>query len=71
MDEFLSFVAEIMEVEPSELSADTEYGVFPQWDSVIHLQLVMEIEEKYGVEIPFYKVPEIRTLAEFYSYIEG
>jgi len=71
MKEFLEFVADIMEVSPAEISADTEYGEFPQWDSVMHLQLVMEIEEKYGVEIPFHKVPEIRTLAEFYSYIEG
>ena len=71
MKEFLDFIAEIMEVDPSELSEDTAYGQFDKWDSLMHLRLVMEIEEKYGIEISINEIPSIKTLKDFYKYIEA
>lgn len=60
-----------MEVDPSELSEDTAYGQFDKWDSLMHLRLVMEIEEKYGIEISINEIPSIKTLKDFYKYIEA
>ncbi len=71
MQDFISFVAGVMEVDPSELNDDTAYGVFEKWDSLMHMRLVMEIEEEYDVEIPIDEVPEIKTLKDFYRYIEA
>lgn len=71
MEQFLQFVADIMEVDVTELSMNTAYNEFPAWDSMMQLRLVMEIEDEYGVEIPFEKVPQIKTLQDFYQYIEG
>lgn len=69
MEEFLKFVAEIMEVNVKELSAETEYQSISQWDSLMHLRLVAEIEEKYEIEIPIEQVPDIKTLYNFYEYV--
>lgn len=63
--EFLAFVAELFEVPESTVSLETAYGSFPQWDSVMHLRLVMEVEERFGLSIPFERIPEIRTLGDF------
>lgn len=68
MQEFLKFIATVMEVPPSEITLDTEYGKFEKWDSLMHMRLVMEIEDKYGVEIPIDKVPEIKTLRDLYNF---
>lgn len=68
MKEFLDFIAGIMEVDPSELSEDTAHGQFSKWDSLMHMRLVMEVEEKYDTEIPIDEVPEIKTLKDLYKY---
>jgi hypothetical protein len=40
--EFYSFVAAVFAVPADSLSAATAYGELPQWDSVMHLRLVLE-----------------------------
>ena len=71
MQSFLEFVSDILGVNVEEISEDTEYQSIPQWDSLMHLRLVAEIEDKYGVEIPLDEVPDIKTLADFFSYVKG
>lgn len=71
MQDFISFIAGVMEVDPAELSEDTGYGTIEKWDSLMHMRMVMEIEEEYDVEIPIDEIPNIKTLKDFYKYIEG
>lgn len=70
MDKFIEFIAGVLGVDSSTLSGDTSYGSIPKWDSLMHMRMVMEVEEEYGVEIPIDEVPEIKTLKDFYRYIE-
>ena len=71
MDEFLEFVADVLEVDVSAISLDTRYGEIPQWDSLMHLRLIGEIEEQYDVELPFDDAADIQTLRDFYSLTRG
>ncbi len=71
MDEFLKFISDIMDVPFEELSLETSYKSIPEWHSLMQLRLVSEIQDQYGVEIPIDKVAEIRTLADFYCYVEA
>lgn len=70
MNKFLNFVASILDVNVKNLALDTEYESIEEWDSLMHLRLVAEIEEKYGIEIPIDEVPDIKTLADFYNYLK-
>ena len=70
MDKFLAFIAGVMEVEPSELSAETPYGE-GKWDSLMHMRLVMEVEEEYDTEIPIDEIPTIKTLGDLYRYTQS
>lgn len=71
MNEFLIFIADILDVPAEELSLETSYKSIPEWHSLMHLQLVAEIQDQYGVVIPIDKVSEIKTLADFHRYIEA
>ena len=71
MQDFINFIAEVMEVEPSELTEDTAYGTIEKWDSLMHMRMVMEIEDEYGVEIPIEAIPNIKSLKDFYKYIKA
>ena len=68
-EEFLEFVASVLGVGRESVSLETAYGSILEWDSVMHLRLVMEIQEKYGVDIPIERVPEVKTLREFFEFV--
>ena len=70
-EEFLEFVATVLDVGREGLSLETAFGSVPEWDSVMHLRLVMEIQDHYGVDIPLDKVPELKTLGDFYGFVRG
>ena len=68
MQEFLEIIAGVMDVDPSEINEDTTYGEFEKWDSLMHMRLVMVVEDEYDVEIPIDEVPGIKTLKALYEY---
>lgn len=68
---FLSFVANLFEVSPETLSLETAYESIPQWDSVMHLRLMMELGAAYGVDIPLDEIPNLKTLGAAYSKLNG
>ena len=65
MREFLEFAASVIGVPAEALSPESACGSIPEWDSVAHLRLVMESEERYGVSIPLERIPSLTTLADF------
>ena len=69
--DFLSFVGNLFEVSPESLSLETEYESIPQWDSVMHLRLMMEVGAAYGVDIPLDEIPSLKTLGAIYSKVNG
>lgn len=69
MDKFLEFVADIMEVDVSELSMDTPYNE-GKWDSLMMLTLVMELEAEYGVSIPMEALGSVKTMADLYKLVK-
>lgn len=62
---FLAFAAKVLKVERGTLSGRTEYASIPEWDSVNHLKLVMETENKFGVSFAFERIPFLKTLDDF------
>ena len=68
-EDFLEFVAALFEVEKGAISMASEYMLIPQWDSVMHLRLVMELEARFGVQIPLERISELRTLGSIYELI--
>ena len=69
-EKFLDFVAGVFGVDPSEISLETEYEGIPAWDSLMQLRLMAEICDEFGVDIPIDEVPDIKTLGDFYKYVE-
>ncbi len=69
--DFLSFVAGVLDVPAENLALGTAYGSIPEWDSVMHLRLTLEIESRYNVEIPVDEIADVKTLDGFYRYVRG
>ena len=70
MKQFLLFVAEVFEVDVSEISLETEYLKFEKWDSLMMLTLIMELEAKYNVTIPIEKLGAVKRLSDLYDFVK-
>jgi len=67
MDQFLDFVADVMNVDVSDISLDIVYKEYEKWDSLMMLNLIMEVEEEYEVRIPLETIGSIKTLRDLYN----
>ena len=70
MNELIEFLAGVMDVDPETVNENTEYGTFEKWDSMMHMRLVMEVEEQYDTEIPIEEIPDIKKLGDFLKYTQ-
>lgn len=71
MNSFLEFAARIFDDDVKNINLDLRYGEYEKWDSMTHLTLIMEVEDEYGIEIPFDKIAEIKSLRDIYEMIEA
>lgn len=62
---FLAFAAGVLKVDRGVLSGATAYQSIPEWDSVNHLKLTMEAEQRFGVSYPLERIPFLATLDDF------
>ena len=68
---FFALAARIFGVDASALTPATAYESIPGWDSVNHLRLVMETEQRFGVRYPLERIPSMLTLADFLERGQG
>ena len=69
--EFLEFIADIFGCEAASISLDTTPKDVSCWTSLMQLRLVGEISDQYDVEIPIDEVADIKSLRDFFRYIEN
>jgi acyl carrier protein len=65
-----SIVAEQLGVEPDQVVRDAEFIADLNADSLDMVELVMSLEEEFGVEISDEDVEGIRTVGDAVDYIE-
>ena len=65
-----SVIAEQAEVKPEEVTEKAKFINDLGLDSLDMVELVMELEEKCGVEIPDKDAEKLTTVGEAISYVE-
>lgn len=70
MNEFLTFVADVMDTDVDEINMETTYKEYSKWDSLMMMTLVMELEEEYDVSISIDEIGKVHTLEDLYKLIE-
>lgn len=67
-------VAKAIDLDPKFLDENSEMGVTPNWDSLNHMSVIVEIEENYGIEIPnddIVKYANMKTIINLYNELSG
>jgi acyl carrier protein len=55
-------MASVWNVPADEIPEDADTESLPSWDSLRHMELVLELEMSFGVRIPADELPELTSI---------
>ena len=70
-DKIKTILAEQLDADPDEMAMETNIAKDLGADSLDVVELLMSIEDEFGVEIPDEEVENIKTIGELVEYIEA
>ena len=56
-----SVIATVLNIDESRINEDSSIDTIEEWDSLRHMNLVLAIEEEFGVAIPDEEAAEITS----------
>ena len=71
LEKVKAILAEQFDVEEDKVTADTDLQEDLGADSLDVVDLLMSIEDEFGVEVPDDEIENIRTVGSLVSYIEA
>lgn len=71
LEQLRSLMAEIFKAGPNEISAEAQLGELPQWDSMAHMDLMVALETRFGVEISAETISQLTSLPAIQAHIQA
>ena len=71
IEELQVIFREVFDEEELVISRDTTAEDIEDWDSLTHMQLIIEIEKKYGIKFTTAELKKANNVGEFVEIIEG
>lgn len=62
-------LAEALRVPIDLLTAETAFGDMPQWDSLGHMEVMMFLEQEFGIEINADTIASLTSVPAIYAHI--
>jgi acyl carrier protein len=64
-------LAAALNVDASEINAETQFGDLPQWDSMGHMEVLVALEKEFGVEVTADTITNLVSVPAICEYIEA
>jgi acyl carrier protein len=64
-----TLLAEVFEVPIEQVTPELAFGDLPQWDSLGHMDLMVRLEERFGVEISTETIAELVSVPAICDYL--
>lgn len=65
----LSAIADILSIEPGELTEATGVGSIAEWDSLAQLAIVTTLEDEFGLKIPEERMMELSSVGKILAFV--
>lgn len=69
LDELREIVAEVLEVEPEEITETSSFVEEHEADSLRAIEILARIEKKYGIDIPQSELPNMGNLRAVHDVV--
>ena len=63
-------LADALQVPVEQITADLRFGDLPQWDSMGHMEIMLLLEQEYGIEINPDTIAELTSVPVIWAYIK-
>ena len=70
LDEIREIMALILEVDSGQINEQTSQENTDAWDSLAHLNLVLALEEKYGIELLPEEMEQLVTMSDVTGMVQ-
>ena len=64
-------LAEAIQVPLEQISPDLAFGDLPEWDSLGHMEVMMLLEERFGIEINADTIAALISIPEICAHLEA
>ena len=71
MDELKQVIAETLQVPVETVADDSSPATLPQWDSLAHLNLVMALEQKFGVSFTLDEIIQLQDVPTIRQFLQN
>ena len=69
-NEFIkNFSAQFNEADPEIFSLETKFRDLDEWDSMLHLSIILMLDQEYNVTIEEKEFNKLTTIGDIYNYI--
>jgi acyl carrier protein len=65
-----STLAEALRVSPEQVGMELAFGDLPQWDSMGHMEVMMALENRFGIEISADTIAALTSIPAICAYIQ-
>jgi acyl carrier protein len=69
--DFAVLVAGVLEVDPATITDDADQDTLPSWTSMRHIQLVVTLEEAYGLSFDYLEIRDARTIGDLRNVLRA
>tara|TARA_B100001250_G_scaffold412252_1_gene442977 strand:- start:1142 stop:1366 length:225 start_codon:yes stop_codon:yes gene_type:complete len=71
MDDLIQTIAASLRISPTMLSHNSSMSEIPEWDSLSHMSLITEIEEKYQIRFTGDDIASMQSISEIDKKIKS
>lgn len=66
-----TILADVFQLPVEEIHDGLIFGDIPQWDSMGHMDVIMSLEQHFGVEVTAENIGGLTSLETICTYLEG
>lgn len=67
----IEIVADVCEVSVDQIKEEHGIGDFERWDSMGHLNIMAQVQDKFGIEIDPEEMIDIEDVSDIIKAVEG
>jgi acyl carrier protein len=67
----LRIFADVLRVKNGAVNVEAAQDNTPEWDSMAHLRLILQIEEEFGIRFKTAEIPDLTSIAMIRQSLAG